>query len=123
MSISFNNNNFKGTFPDFGMLDGMKEISLANNKFSSEIPANAFKGMKWLEKLDLANNDLMGQIPSSLTRLPELKELMLQNNQFEGEIPKFAPGKLKVVDFANNHLRGHIPEALQHFPASQFSGE
>ncbi|XP_076947708.1 pollen receptor-like kinase 1 [Bidens hawaiensis] len=122
MSISFNNNNFKDTFPEFGMLDGMQEISLANNKFSSEIPANAFKGMKWLKKLDLANNKLMGQIPSSLARLPELKELMLQGNQFEGEIPKFAPGKLKVANFANNHLRGHIPEALQHFPATQFLG-
>lgn len=112
----------KGAFPDFGMLDGMQEIFLSNNKFSSEIPANAFKGLKWLEKLDLAHNELVGQIPKSLTRLPKLKELMLQDNELEGEIPKFDQGKLTLANFANNHLRGHIPEGLQHFPASQFSG-
>ncbi|KAK9059551.1 hypothetical protein SSX86_020255 [Deinandra increscens subsp. villosa] len=123
VSISFNNNNLKGVFPDFGMLDGMQEIFLSNNRFASEIPANAFKGLKWLEKLDLANNRLIGQIPASLTRLPKLKELMLQGNEFEGEIPKFVQGKLTVANFANNHFRGHIPEGLQHLPASQFAGE
>ncbi|KAI3694678.1 hypothetical protein L1987_77647 [Smallanthus sonchifolius] len=122
VSISFNNNKLKGAFPDFGMLEGMQEIFLSNNKFSSEIPANAFKGLKWLEKLDLANNKLIGQIPASLTRLPKLKELMLQGNGFEGEIPKFGQGKLTLANFANNHFRGHIPEELQHFPATQFSG-
>ncbi|KAI7732020.1 hypothetical protein M8C21_013511 [Ambrosia artemisiifolia] len=122
VSISFNNNNFKGSFPEFGMLDGMQEIFLSNNKFSSEIPANAFKGLKRLEKLNLANNKLIGQIPASLTRLPKLKELMLQGNGFEGEIPNFASGKLTLANFANNHFRGHIPKGLQHFPASQFSG-
>ncbi|KAJ0780454.1 putative protein kinase RLK-Pelle-LRR-III family [Helianthus annuus] len=122
VSISFNNNNLKGAFPDFGMLDGIREILLSNNKFSSEIPANAFKGLKWLEKIDLANNNLIGQIPASLTTLPKLKELMLQGNEFEGGIPNFAPGRLTVANFANNHFRGEIPEGLQHFPASQFSG-
>ncbi|KAK1434823.1 hypothetical protein QVD17_00577 [Tagetes erecta] len=122
VSIHFNNNNLKGAFPDFGMLDGMQEIFLSNNKFSGEISANAFKGLKWLEKLDLAHNELVGQIPTSLTRLPKLKELMLQGNELEGEIPKFDQGKLTLANFANNHLRGHIPEGLQHLPASQFIG-
>ncbi|KAL8208644.1 hypothetical protein R6Q57_008056 [Mikania cordata] len=122
MSISFNNN-LKGSLPYFGMLHGMQEILLSNNKFSGVIPPNDFKGLKRLEKLDLSNNYLVGQIPASLTRLPKLKELMLQGNGFEGEIPKFVQGKLTLANFANNHLQGHIPQGLQHFPASQFSGE
>lgn len=123
VSISFNNNKLKGAFPDFGMLDGMEEISLANNQFSGEIPANAFKGLKWLEKIDLANNKLIGQIPTSVIRLPKLKQLMLQGNQFEGELPQFGQGKLTLANFANNHFRGRIPEGLQSFPATQFSGD
>nr|XP_043622275.1 pollen receptor-like kinase 4 [Erigeron canadensis] len=122
VSISFNNNNLEGTFPEFGMLDGIREITLSNNKFHGEISANAFKGLKWLKKLNLANNELMGQIPRSLPRLPKLQELMLQDNQFEGELPQFDQGKLTIANFANNHLRGRIPLGLQQFPASQFSG-
>ncbi|KAD5317638.1 hypothetical protein E3N88_17584 [Mikania micrantha] len=122
MSISFNNNNLKGSLPYFGMLHGMQEILLSNNKFSGVIPPNDFKGLKRLEKLDLSNNYLVGQIPASLTRLPKLKELMLQGNGFEGEIPKFVQGKLTLANFANNHFQGHIPQGLQHFPASLFLG-
>lgn len=122
VTISFNDNSLEGAFPDFGMLDGMREISLSNNKFYGEISGNAFKGLKWLKKLNLANNELMGQIPRSITRLPKLQELMLQDNQFEGELPKFDQGKLTLANFANNRFRGRIPEALQQFPASQFSG-
>ncbi|KAI3521290.1 hypothetical protein L1887_10752 [Cichorium endivia] len=122
VSISFMNNSLKGAFPDFGMLYGIREIFLSNNKFSGEIPANAFKGLKWLEKLYLANNKLMGQIPASLTSLPMLKELMLENNHLEGQIPKFYKSNLTLANFANNHFNGRIPEGVRQFSASQFSG-
>ncbi|KAL7589179.1 pollen receptor-like kinase 2 [Lactuca sativa] len=122
VSISFMDNNLKGSFPDFGMLYGIREILLSNNKFSGEIPANAFKGLKWLEKLYLANNKLMGQIPVSVTSLPMLKELLLENNHLEGEIPKFYKTNLTLANFANNHFNGRIPEGFQNFSASLFLG-
>ncbi|KAI3496311.1 hypothetical protein L1887_38668 [Cichorium endivia] len=121
-TISFQNNSFEGEFPEFKKLRGLRSIFLTANKFSKEVPTNAFEGMRRLKKLYLANNAFKGRIPFSLTTLPRLRDLMLQNNQFEGAIPVFVNDKLTIVDFSNNHLRGTIPKRLQKFPASQFAG-
>ncbi|CAH1449501.1 unnamed protein product [Lactuca virosa] len=122
ITISFQNNSFEGEFPEFKKLRGLRSIFLTGNKFSREVPSNAFEGMRRLKKLYLADNHFKGRIPFSLTTLPRLRDLMLQNNQFEGAIPVFVSDKLMIVNFANNHLRGTIPKRLQKFPASQFSG-
>lgn len=123
ITISFQNNSFEGEFPEFKKLRGLRSIFLTGNKFSREVPSNAFEGMRRLKKLYLADNHFKGRIPFSLTTLPRLRDLMLQNNQFEGAIPVFVSDKLMIVNFANNHLQGTIPKRLQKFPASQFSGE
>ncbi|KVI11872.1 Leucine-rich repeat-containing N-terminal, type 2 [Cynara cardunculus var. scolymus] len=122
VSISFKNNSLEGSLPDFRKLDGMREIFLSNNKFYGEIKANAFNGLNRLTKLYLANNQLMGHIPLSLTTLPKLKELLLENNHFDGQIPNFDQGKLTLANFANNHFHGRIPEGLRDSPATRFSG-
>ncbi|XP_024959015.1 pollen receptor-like kinase 4 [Cynara cardunculus var. scolymus] len=122
LTISFQNNSFEGGFPEFKRLRGLRSIFLTANRFSGEIPANAFDGMKRLKKLYLANNKFHGKIPASLTTLPKLRDLLLENNRFEGEIPMFVKDNLTIVNFTNNNLRGPIPKRLQEFPASQFSG-
>ncbi|KAL4564422.1 hypothetical protein LXL04_028486 [Taraxacum kok-saghyz] len=121
-TISFQNNSFEGEFPEVKKIRGLRSIFLSGNKFSKEVPENAFEGMRRLKKLYLGDNKFKGRIPFSLTTLPRLRDLMLQNNQFEGEIPAFVNDKLTIVNFANNNLRGPIPKRLQSFPASQFAG-
>ncbi|KAJ1442519.1 Protein kinase domain [Sesbania bispinosa] len=120
-TISVMNNDFDSEWPEFNMLVGLKTIYLSNNKFSGEIPSQAFQGMQWLKKIHLSHNQFSGPIPSSVAMLPRLMELRLEGNQFTGSIPKFHQ-TLKSFSVANNQLEGEIPASLSKLPASAFSG-
>lgn len=120
-TISFMNNNFDTTWPELNKLPGLKTVYLSNNKFSGEVPAEAFQGMQWLKKIYLSNNQLSGPIPTSLASLPRLISLRLDGNRFSGPIPQFQQ-KFKSFSVANNQLEGQIPSTLNNIPASSFSG-
>ncbi|XP_021297074.1 pollen receptor-like kinase 4 [Herrania umbratica] len=121
-TISLMNNNFEGTMPEIRKLGALKALYLSNNRFTGEIPNDAFKGMRSLKKVFLANNAFSGAIPSSLTTLPKLVILRLEGNQFVGQIPDFKHKSIKVVNLASNQLEGPIPASLSKMGASMFSG-
>ncbi|TKY44499.1 Pollen receptor kinase 1 [Spatholobus suberectus] len=120
-TISLMNNDFDTTWPDLNKVAGLKTLYLSNNKFSGEVPAQAFQGMQWLKKIQLSNNQFTGPIPISLTSMPRLMELRLEGNKFTGPIPNFQH-PLKSFSVANNQLEGEIPASLRNMPASSFSG-
>ncbi|XP_061362057.1 pollen receptor-like kinase 2 [Gastrolobium bilobum] len=120
-TISFINNDFDSTWPELHKLVGLKTIYLSNNKFSGEVPAQAFEGMQWLKKIHLSNNHFTGAIPTSLASLPRLIDLRLDGNKFSGTIPNFQQ-MLKSFTVANNQLEGEIPASLSKMLASSFSG-
>ncbi|XVF69840.1 hypothetical protein PTKIN_Ptkin11bG0113100 [Pterospermum kingtungense] len=120
-TLSFMNNNFNGPIPELNKLVAMKSIYLSKNKFSGNIPENAFSGMIWLKKLHLSQNQFTGAIPSSLASLPKLLELKLDGNQFSGKIPDFKQKDLQKVDLSNNQLEGSIPQSLSKMDANMFS--
>ncbi|KAG8375328.1 hypothetical protein BUALT_Bualt10G0088800 [Buddleja alternifolia] len=121
-SLSVMNNNFSGPFPsDINKLGKLRSLYLGYNRFSGEIPDDAFSGMKPIRKIVLNNNFFDGKIPMSLLKLPRLVGLELQNNEFEGRIPDFWQANL-TVNFSNNKLEGPIPATLSHQNASSFSG-
>ncbi|XP_057976354.1 pollen receptor-like kinase 3 [Malania oleifera] len=119
-TLSFINNSFSGSIPDFNRLGALKAIYLSGNQFSGEIPSDFFVKMTSLKKVWLSNNNFTGEIPSSLSQLPRLIELHLENNQFTGSIPPFAQQKLKSFDVSNNKLEGEIPAVLSIFNVSSF---
>ena len=121
-TISFMNNDFDSTWPELNKLVGLKTVYLSNNKFSGEVPAQAFQGMQWLKKIHLSHNKFTGAIPTSLASLPRLMELRLEGNQFSGPIPNFQP-TLKSFSVANNQLEGEIPTSLSKMPPSSFTGK
>lgn len=120
-TISLMNNDFDNEWPDLNLLVGLKALFLSNNKFSGEIPAQAFQGMQWLKKIHLSNNQFTGPIPTSLATMPRLLELRLDGNNFTGSIPNFEHA-LKSFSVANNQLAGDIPAILRNMPASSFAG-
>ncbi|PHU00832.1 Receptor-like protein kinase HAIKU2 [Capsicum chinense] len=61
----------------------------------------------------MAKNFLSGTIPVSLGSLPTLISLNLSENQLLGQIPKSLSNlKLNLLDFLNNQLMGAIPDSL-----------
>ncbi|KAM7490647.1 hypothetical protein LguiA_033568 [Lonicera macranthoides] len=86
-AISLMNNNFEGPMPNINKLGGLRGFFISNNKFSGEIPSDAFSGTRSLKRVYLSNNEFKGKIPKSLGNLPKLAEVHLEGNNFEGPIP------------------------------------
>jgi len=63
---------------------------------------------------DLSNNNLTGEIPTSIGSMSTLRWLNLSGNQLEGPIPTSLSNisSLEVLDLARNYLTGKIPEGL-----------
>ncbi|KAF5739204.1 inactive leucine-rich repeat receptor-like protein kinase [Tripterygium wilfordii] len=121
-TISLMNNNFEGTWPGLGKIETLRSVYLSNNKFSGEIPDDAFQRMESLKRVLLSNNHFTGPIPSSLAELPNLVELRLDGNLFEGQIPGFKENSMRSLNLANNNLEGAIPTSLSKMDATSFKG-
>ncbi|XWS32575.1 hypothetical protein CRYUN_Cryun22dG0001200 [Craigia yunnanensis] len=89
--------------------DKVTALSLAQNGFSGEIPAD-IGDLKFLEVLELQSNNFSGQIPFQISSLPSLSVLNLSFNSFSGYIPDKLIGNnnLEVIDLSNNLLSGRI---------------
>ncbi|XP_021297973.1 LRR receptor-like serine/threonine-protein kinase RPK2 [Herrania umbratica] len=89
--------------------DKVTALSLAQNGFSGEIPAD-IGDLKFLEVLELQGNNFSGQIPAEISYLPSLSLLNLSFNSFSGYIPDrlIGNGSLKVIDLSNNMFSGRI---------------
>ncbi|XP_028102786.1 receptor-like protein 43 [Camellia sinensis] len=71
--------------------------------------------LRFLEHLDLSNNQFHGVIPSCLVNFSEnLLVLNLQGNNFSGTIPQTfrQASKLRTLDVSNNKLHGELPRSL-----------
>ena len=88
-------------------------LELAGNDLSGELPEE-LGSLSSLRKLNLRFNELSGQIPSELGSLNLLRELDLHSNELSGEIPSelgsLAP--LRELYLHSNSLSGQIPSEL-----------
>lgn len=110
--IKLNGNSFNCLLPNFTSTN-LKHIDLATNNLYGNIPKN-IGNLVNLEILDLSNNNLGGSIPNEITNLTKLKRLYLQFNQLVNNIPPNI-GNLKALDrlkLNHNHLMGVIPKSI-----------
>lgn len=122
-SFSVMNNSFEGPMPEFKKLVRLRALFLSNNKFSGDIPDDAFEGMKYLKRVFFAENGFTGHIPQSLANLPRLWDLDLRGNSFGGNIPEFQQKDFRVFNLSNNQLEGPIPKSLSNQDPSSFAGK
>ncbi|XP_074305025.1 receptor-like protein EIX2 [Silene latifolia] len=69
-----------------------------------------------LSHLNLQNNNLWGNLPTSMGALHQLNVLHLSNNNLSSKLPTFLVNctLLVILDLANNSLIGHIPPDFGH---------
>ncbi|KAL6570984.1 Protein NSP-INTERACTING KINASE 2 [Orobanche gracilis] len=85
-------------------------LVLQENNITGEIP-NELGKLPKLQALDLSDNLLTGEIPSSLSNLKTLNYLRLNNNSLTGRIPMALGNltQLTFMDLSFNNLSGPVP--------------
>ncbi|CAH9126804.1 unnamed protein product [Cuscuta epithymum] len=129
VSIIINGANLGGELgTDLGSFSSIKIIDLSNNHIGGAIPS---KLPLTLEKLFLSDNNFTGNIPDSLSSLPNLLAMSLNNNHLSGKIPDSFEGLVHLVnlDLFSNNLSGRLPPSLRnlslmtlHLQNNQLSG-
>ncbi|PON87273.1 Serine/threonine protein kinase [Trema orientale] len=92
-------------------LKDLKTISLANNPLNVTLPLYIGNRSTSLQKVDLSNCKLMGNIPSDIGNLSSLILLSLAHNGLSGTIPTSVGRlqKLQRLDLSDNMFQGSIP--------------
>lgn len=96
-----------------GDVEWGEDTGMANNEISGQIPLEICK-LPNLEYFSVGRNKLSGDIPSEIWSLPSLVCLQLDENQFTGEITHEIRNakKIKVLWLGNNLLKGELPEEI-----------
>lgn len=91
-------------------------LVLANNGLLGSLPS-LLAELPALKALDLSGNQLTGVLPSSIATLKTLEILRLRNNQFTGAVPVLSTlASLQVLDLGNNRFVGDLPRGLCTLP-------
>jgi hypothetical protein len=91
-------------------MSNLEKFSLARNELSVNIPVYLFNNTPYLNRINLGNNSLSGQIPQGVAS-PMLQFLSLQYNQLTGTAPPavYNLSQLQVILLCSNNLAGPIP--------------
>ena len=104
-----------GTLPvSIGNLYGLMTLYVSNNYLSGKIPElwELWDGVpNLLVHVDLSNNNLSGELPTSVGSLTALLFLFLSNNLLSGEFPSALQNctYLRNLDLGGNRFSGNIP--------------
>lgn len=114
-SIQFNNFNLGGKKLRLdNFLNKLEEVTIfhANsNHFVGSVPK--LSNLKYLFELDLSNNKLSGEFPSSVLKATNLTFLDLRFNSFSGSVPSQVFNlDLDVLFINDNNLVQRLPENL-----------
>ncbi|KAI5332999.1 hypothetical protein L3X38_023128 [Prunus dulcis] len=125
--ISLPNNRISGEFPkQLCRLPRLlyEPISSQAEQYEIELPVygrivttRTFPSQKlafYRAWIDVANNNIVGDIPAEIDQLHHLRGLVLSSNNFSGIIPDEISylKYLEILDLSTNHLSGIIPSSL-----------
>lgn len=99
--------NWYGVTVEKGKVTG---VNLAVNNLTGNIP-DVISNLTYLRQLDISGNQLTGEIPVTLKKLTYIEQLLLNTNALTGNLfPEIGQlTKLKTLRVANNQLTGEIP--------------
>ncbi|GAB4858863.1 hypothetical protein Ancab_040377 [Ancistrocladus abbreviatus] len=107
-------NSLEGSIPLFP--SQVQYLGLSNNKLSGSISSWSLTATATLIVLDLANNNLSGELPDCWMYINQLRVLNLGSNSFSGNIPNSFGNltSLVVLDLSSNKLFGEVPLSLKY---------
>lgn len=113
--LSLWGNQFWGALPvELWGLSDLQHMFLYKNRFTGTLPRDELNSMTSLMSLGLAENQLIGQMPTELGAMTALTWLSLQGNRFNGIIPNQLGEltDLTWLSLSDNLLQGQIPTEL-----------
>ncbi|KAL0359104.1 UNVERIFIED_CONTAM: putative LRR receptor-like serine/threonine-protein kinase IRK [Sesamum angustifolium] len=118
LAFDISHNSLTGTLPSWVFKLGLQQVLLSDNGLSGSID-DALASSKENSRtklliLDVSQNKLSGEIPSSVGDLGSLQLLNMSRNSFVGTIPARI-GQLKslsILDLSENQLNGSIPSEI-----------
>ncbi|EAZ36071.1 hypothetical protein OsJ_20380 [Oryza sativa Japonica Group] len=109
--LSLGNNLLEGKIPvELTRMSNLSYLNLGENNLSGRIPPAIFCNFSSLQYIDLSSNSLDGEIPIDCP-LPNLMFLVLWANNLVGEIPRSLSNStnLKWLLLESNYLSGELP--------------
>ncbi|PWA74513.1 Leucine-rich repeat-containing protein [Artemisia annua] len=113
-TLDMGNNSFQGTIPNVdGDCGGLEGLTLNGNQLIGEVPISLSKCQSF-KVVDFGNNRLNGTFPGWLGDLPNLQALVLKSNNFHGRIQPSSTVEspfpsLRVLDLSHNGFGGQLP--------------
>ncbi|KAI3791256.1 hypothetical protein L2E82_04965 [Cichorium intybus] len=85
-------------------------LDLSDNRISGEIPSS-LGNLRSLKVLNISHNSISGHIPVPFGKLKDIESLDLSHNRISGLIPESLGElhQLAILDVSNNRLTGKIP--------------
>ncbi|XP_019195839.1 PREDICTED: receptor-like protein 12 [Ipomoea nil] len=117
-TLSLSGNALNGTIPSWIFsIPSLRKLDLSQNQFIGQHPGILTESLnasrlKNLETLSLYGNALNGTIPSWIFSIPSLAYLDLSQNQFTGQLPGISSESLISVVLSDNQLYGQIPPSF-----------
>ncbi|XP_064965642.1 receptor-like protein EIX2 [Musa acuminata AAA Group] len=110
--LYLSDNKITGELPQF--FPKLKYLFLSNNSFSGNLPPRISDTMPNLQWFDLSTNNMSGGIPFSYCRSRYLEGLQLFENNLSGEVPNCwkNSSNLLLLDLSSNKLVGGVPDSF-----------
>ncbi|RVW13675.1 Leucine-rich repeat receptor-like serine/threonine-protein kinase BAM2 [Vitis vinifera] len=99
--LDFSHNKFSGAIPSFSLSKNLTQIDLAHNNLTGQISSSHWDGFVNLVTIDFCYNSRYGNLPMPLFSFPSLQKIKLNNNQFSGPFGEFPATSSHPMDTLN----------------------
>lgn len=109
--LALDKNYLVGSIPSVAKLVKLERFQVDNNKLTGDIPESIW-GLTRMKSLMIGHNKLQGTLSDKIGQLRSLESLHVGSSGLHGTIPhtlSYSQDTLKYIDIADNHFTGEFP--------------